>query len=264
MAPAATVAELVAAVRRQEHSSSDDGRTGRDAGPVRPLLVLAAHPGAGATTVAVALADALAVSDMPGDVELVDAAPCETSGLIGVAQREVVGPNREWRAGVRGTVVVRWPTVSPRSFGELPPLALRPGATAVIDAGFSIHALDVDLASLSGDFDVLLVCRATVPGVRLAEVALNLLPVMPPLAAVGARHWPRAVQASLGPILAEAVAEGRAVLIPTDADLQVRGAGTDPLPSAVVAAAARLVELIWPDTTTRTGSHQRRRRRQLR
>ncbi|MCW2764836.1 MAG: uncharacterized protein JWO11_795 [Nocardioides sp.] len=259
MAPAATVAELVGAVRRHGHSSSDDGGTGRDASSVRPLLVVAAHPGAGATTVAVALADALGVSDTGGGVELIDAAPSETSGLIGVAQREVVGPNGEWRAGQRGTVVVRRPTLSPQSLGELPQLlALAPGARAVIDAGSAVHGLDVDPATLSRDFDVLLVCRATVPGVRLAEGALKLLPVLPPVAVVGARHWPSVVQASLGPILAEVVDDGRAVLIPTDRDLQVRGVGADPLPRPVVAAAARLAELIWPDTDIATHQHRRR------
>lgn len=262
MATVTTVAELVAAVRRQEHSSSEDGGTKRDAGSVRPLLVVAAHPGAGATTVAVALADALAVTDAGGDVELIDAAPSETSGLIGVAQHEVVGPNGEWRAGRRGTVTVRRPTVSPRSLGDLPQLALTPDARAVIDAGSTIHALDMDPATMLRDFDVLLVCRATIPGVRLAEVALKLLTRLPFLAAVGARHWPSVVRASLGPILAEAVDEGRAVLIPTDRDLEVRGVGADPLPRAVVAAAARLAELVWPDTVT--GSDQRRRRGHLR
>jgi len=255
MAPAATIAELVAAVRQEEHAN--DGGTERDARSVRPLLVVAAHPGAGATTVAVALADALAVTDAGGGVELIDAAPSETSGLIGVARREVVGANGEWRAGQRGTVAVRRPTLSPRSLGELPQLALGPGTRAVIDAGSSIHALDADPATLLRVFDVLLVCRATVPGARLAEVALNLLPARLPLAAVGARHWPSVVQASLGPILAEAVEDDRVVLIPTDRDLQVRGVGADPLPHAVVAAAARLAELIWPDTAAGARQHRR-------
>lgn len=258
MAPTTTVAELVAAVRRQDHSASGDGWTEWDAGSVHPLLVVAAHPGAGASTVAVAVADALAVTGAGGDVELIDAAPSETSGLIGVAQREVAGPNGQWRAGRRGTVVVRRPTISPRALGELPDLALAPGARAVIDAGFSIRALDGDPGMFLRDVEVLLVCRATVPGLRLAEGALKLLPLLPWLAVVGARRWPSVVQGSLGPIFARAVDEGRAVLIPTDRDLHVCGVGADPLPRAVVAAAARLAELIWPDTATGTPQHRRR------
>lgn len=263
------VADLVAELRLQPHRVTPvQPRTPVPRLTVRPaidgevLLVLAAHPGAGATTVAVAIADALALAVGTGStgVELVDAAPMDSSGLIAATECEIDAPDPRWRAGRRGTTRVLRP-VSPASTPpDLPSSVPTDRSHVIVDAGWPLRIVLAGknlVSSLVEHAQVIVVCRATVPGVRHAELALRALPGRHHVAAVGGRRWPRAAEASFGPLLAAAVEDGRVVLIPRDGGLEINGVDADPLPRAVVSAAAELGELVWPGAA---GASARKRR----
>src|ERR1700710_1184807 len=89
-----SVAELVEALRVQQGLADADQLLGQEPptavpGAVRSLVVIGAHPGAGATAVAVAVADAIAdlgSERLLGTAHLVDAADQATSGM-GAASR---------------------------------------------------------------------------------------------------------------------------------------------------------------------------------
>ena len=259
-----TVAELVAAVRAQQGEGAipevrQVPEASRSTSAVS-LLVVPAHPGAGATTVSVALADALGGPDSP--VQLVDTAPTECSGMLGATACEMSNGLGPWRRGRRGYVTVDRPTRS-MSLAELPPLPLTRSAAVVIDAGAGWRNLSMEPNRLWPPDDntkVLLVCRATVPGVRHAELALAAF-AGAIVVGVGAKRWPRPVSAAFGERLTQARREGRVGLLPSDRRLEVNGIDTHPLPKSVAAAAARLACLIGPDTfapTTQTLKGRRR------
>ena len=248
--PPVTVAELVAAVRAQQGEGAvyevrPVAEVSRSTSAIR-LLVVAAHPGAGATTISVALADALGGPDSP--VQLVDTAPIECSGMLGATEREMSNGLGPWRRGRRGYVTVDRPTRS-TSLAELPQLPSTESAAVVIDAGSGWRNLSSEPNRLwppDEDTNLLVVCRATVPGVRHAELALAGLIGEPFVVGVGANRWPRLVSAAFGTRMTRAMREGRVGLIPADRRLELNGIDTDPLPRSVGVAAVRLAELIWP------------------
>ena len=94
--------------------------------------------------------------------------------------------------------------------------------------------------------ELLIVCRATIPGVRHAELALAALPGNPFVVGVGARRWPTPVTAAVGPRLGRAMSQGRVGLIPADRCLELNGIDTETFAKPVAAAATQLTELIWP------------------
>ena len=257
-----TVAELVAAIDEQRRGTATEPQPASEfvacARAVPPnastLLVLGAHPGAGASSVAVAIADALAQREKGashGLVRLVDAAPQETSGLICAADRELGIDQNGWRIGRRGLVEVHRPGGTLSQPHDLPSLAAFDSGWLVVDAGWPIRDLLVNpspVVSLLTSASLVLVCRSTVPGVRRAEIALSDLPGRPVVVAVGARRWPGQVRASFGPLLREAYDAGRVALIPADRRLEVNGIEAPPLPKAFAAAVTRLLDLIWPVT----------------
>lgn len=254
-----TVAELVAAITEQRRA--DAAQPVRqpvehdEAGPVlaSSVVVLGAHPGAGASAVALALADAAARRE-PGDghapVRLVDAAPQRSSGLVCAAERELGADPSGWRIGWRGGVEIHRPLATVASPVELTGLAAFASGWLVVDAGWSLDELRATpnpvTAALAGGV-LVLVCRATIPGVRRAERVLADLPGHPMVVGVGARRWPGQVRATFGPLLTQAFEAGRCLLIPADRRLEVNGIDAQPLPKAFVAAASRLLDLVWPE-----------------
>jgi hypothetical protein len=272
---AVTVADLVEALRPRQHPPPA-GRVPlanlpaaelSDSAAARTAVVVGAHPGAGATAVAVAVADATATPGSGlygGDVCLVDAARRGASGMSAATACEVGGGEDGWRAGRRGTTTILRPAASPACPSALPPIRVPDSGRLVVDAGWPWRDVLADpnpIRALAERAQVLLVGRASVPGVHHLELALNALPGRPLVAAVGARRWPATVMASSGPRLARAVNEGRAVLIPSDRGVKVNGIDLDPFPRAVDAAARQLAELLWPQAS---GTTQERRRKGLR
>ena len=269
--PQVSVAELVEALRAQQHHRpAVQGSVGelptRNVAlheRARTLLVVGAHPGAGATVVSVAMADAIATLQAEPSAEevvLLDAAAREVSGMAAASACEVGGHSDGWRRGRRGSITVLRPAASPAAPLDLPGLP-RPGpGWLVVDGGWPWREVVADpnpIQTLVGCAQLVVVCRASVPGVGHAESALSALPGGPLVAAVGARRWPPAARASFGPRLAHAVSEGRALLIPSDPRVVVNGVDSEAFPGGIAAAAQRLVALLEPPVSGST-VHPRR------
>jgi hypothetical protein len=204
--------------------------------------VLAGHAGSGASTVALVVSDAAAADGRR--VHLVDAAHPFRSGLLAAASEEL-GPDvtGAWRRGLRtGVTIDRRATDTAPGRWPVPPVGDDPALT-VVDLGL---AAPENLTRLAADRSrPVIVCRPTVPGVRLTEQLLEQLAGQPVVvAAVGLTRWPGEVTASLGPRLRALRAAGRVVPVPMDRRLQVTGPTSSPLPRAVRAAGRSLLELL--------------------
>lgn len=204
----------------------------------RLVAVVAAHGGAGASTTVLAIAASAAATGRA--VQVIEWCLPARSGLVAAADSEL-GELDEggWRRGRRGTAVVvdrpgeRVPTVWPP-----PP---QPGCLRLVDLG---------LADEADGCIAVLVCRATVPGIRLAERALSRMDRPAALAVVGSRSWPGSVVASAGEHVRRMRGQGRVVAVPLDRRLAVDGPTSDPLPKRVQEAGARLLALVdaeFPD-----------------
>ena len=231
---AVSVSDLVAAVRRQQGPRpAPPPQVG--ASPIRGASVVGAHPGAGATTVAVALADALDAIGRPGTLLDLAASP----DAFAAAECEVDSRVPGWRAGRRGqTQVLR------RSAHEAE--APKVSSDLVVDG---------QMESLKSR---VLVCRATLPSVRRADADL---PDGAVLAVVGCSRWPKVVAASLGPTLRHAMNDGRIVFVPHDRDLELYGVDSEPLPTSARAAGRHVIELLWPDLAGSSSPHRWKGRR---
>lgn len=196
------------------------------------VAVVSAHGGAGASTTALAIATAAATGGRT--VQVIEWCPPQRSGLVAAATSEL-GPvdGGYWRRGGRGAAVV----IDRR--GELEPVEWptppNPGCLRLADLGLTDSAQDLP---------VVLVCRATVPGIRLAEHALSRLHAPLALAAVGPSRWPGQVTASAGGHVRQLREQGRLVAVPIDRRLDVEGLTSDPLPKQVIEAGAHLVALL--------------------
>jgi hypothetical protein len=216
-----SVVDLVAAIRRQAPSQVQPGTDPSPTWGPDTVGVVGAHPGAGATAVAVALVDVLARCGRPAT--LVDLAPAPDA--FTASECEVDSGNAAWRAGRRGEAQLlrrRGPAVG----------ALRAAGPTVVDGA-------------QGPLDrEVLVCRPTLPSVRRAEPVSGRAAL---IAVVGASRWPKPVAASLGPSLAAASRSGRVIFVPHSRHLEVNGVDAEPTPSHVVAAVGRLAEHLWSD-----------------
>jgi hypothetical protein len=205
------------------------------------IAVVAAHASAGASTVALAISDVAAADGRR--VHLIDGAHPSWSGLVAAASDELgTDVTGAWRRGLRSGVTIDrratdvepgdWPTV---------PAGEGPGVT-VIDLG--APAPD-RLISGVDRVRLVVVCRPTVPGVRLTEQLLDQLSRQPfVVAAVGPSRWPGEVTATLGPRLRALRAEGRVIVVPTDRRLEITGPTSSPLPKPVRSAGRSLLERI--------------------
>ena len=219
-----TVEDLVAAVRHQQvgvqalawmppAGPSDD----------HSLIVDSAHSGAGASTVAVALVDVLGAR---GDVTLIDLA---LDGVIGASEAIEVRADlgkRGWVGGRRGAARIVQPVESPSGTDE-------PVGNVIVDAAEGGWGREIDV----------LVCRATVPSIRKAELILERVhPLV--VAVIGASKWPSPVRSSLGPAMHAAWAVGGTVFFPRELALEVNGLTAEPLPATTLRAAKRLLDLL--------------------
>ena len=197
------------------------------------ITVLAAHSGAGSSTVALAVADAAAAAGQV--VHLMESAHPARSGLVAASSSELgLDPTGTWRRGLRGQVTID------RRAGEATPAGWpdtveSSSPTTVVDLGLPSVGNMTRLAANGGR--CILVSRATIPGVRLAEQALDALAdVAVVVAVLGASRWPGEVTSSLGPRLRRLRADGQVVTVPIERHIEVTGPTNSALPKSVLAS----------------------------
>lgn len=240
------------------------------------LPVLAGSPGAGASVVAVVLADALQQAGRC--VLVVDAADPARSGLALAAA--VDGPwaghphkaltvRYSWRnRAVLARLESRLPMVTA---GMVPPPpawlpALNPLHATVVDVGHDGWRAAADPLVGAGGWlrygtpapRPVLVVRATRPSLRHAEQVLARLDpwiaagiAVPPCQLVvnGAKRWPAGVAGAAGHRVASLLAD--ALFVPHHHDIEVGGVTDAPLPHRVIDAVAPLLRqwgLLPPDS----------------
>lgn len=227
-----SVSDLLLAVRRQQakHRPAEVHAVPDVTREVVSVSVSGAHPGAGATTVALALADAISMGEP--EVALVDEAL--TADAFAASECEVNAGHPGWKAGRRGSVRIVRGTTS----AELP------GGDRVIVDGSRPEATHH-----------VLVCRATLPSLRRAEPSMTSGTAV---AVVAAARWPRRLRASIGPAMSEAISDGRVVFFPYSRDLDQYGVDAEPLPATTLAVARRLAELLMPGYAGTTSPNRRK------
>ncbi len=218
------------------------------------IAVIAAHAGAGASTVALAITDALATAGRAA--RLIETAEASRTGLVAAASAELgTDPTGAWRHGSRHTATLyrRATDLTPNGWPALmPDTALDAGPGAGPDAARVRTVVDLGLpsadtlAQLTEDRPrIVVVCRATLPGLRLTEHVLDQIGPLPVvIAVIGSSRWPGALTASLGPGLRTQRDTGRVVTVPAERHLQVSGLTDGPLPKSVAAAGRALLVLL--------------------
>lgn len=240
------LSELLEAIRQPSPGARAESRRR----PCRVIVVSAAHGGAGASTVALALADRLA-GTTPG-VALVAGTP--SGGLLGVTTHEVAGSSPGWHTGVRATLRVECPAPAlPHDVLPAPPDGYE---FLVIDSGGMTPSLAGPAqtgwrAILEGAAHVV-VTRATVPAVARAEAALAATDDPAVLAVVGVRRWPKPVAAVLGPAVHSHQNQAAVVFVPPDHGLEISGIGSSPLPPNVTRSAGQILDRLGLETADAT------------
>jgi hypothetical protein len=206
------------------------------------VLVVGATGGAGASTVA------LAVASCAGDARVVECCTVASSGLAGASAAEMGVTTDGWVQGTRGEVLIerRRDRVPSVEVMPVPSPSTRP--FTVVDVSVDVDVLVASLGwlgqlarTLPG---VVVVSRSTVPGLRRLEAATGLLGrdrVHAVLTGV-LKRWPRQLEQHLGPHSRRLRAEGRLIDLPHDPRLAVEGITTDPLPAALLAGVAPLLD----------------------
>ena len=210
------------------------------------LPVVGCAGASGASTIALALASAAG-----GSARILECRGT-TSGLAAASTAEL-GPHPSgWRRGMRGDVLLERAGGFLTRVDEVPlpsepdgPLAL-----TVLDLGWDLrHVLDVpswigEQVRTAGV--VVVVTRATIPGLLHLETTLSLLDQIRVVAAVlgsPSRRWSKAVWQSSGPMTKALEDSGRLIVIPHDSRLAAVGLDWRPLPRQVLEAVHAIMEL---------------------
>ena len=208
----------------------------------RVLAVVGCGGGVGASTVALALASAAG-----SPARVVECCPPIRSGFAAASNAEL-GEEGAWRRGSRGPVLLE------RAAAQGPRMTLVPVPSP---STVELTVLDTDWTAIAGadptdwlacqlrSLDaVVLVTRATVPGIRHLESCAELLPgstrtvaavVGPPV-----KRWPRPVTVAV----AAAATRLHVTHFPVDPRLAVTGLTPDPLPSPLLRAGQHLLALL--------------------
>ena len=210
------------------------------------LPVVGCAAASGASTIALALASA------DGGSPRILECRGTTSGLAAASTAEL-GPHPSgWRRGMRGNVLLERASGLPTRVDEVPIPSVpdRPLALTVLDLGWDLrHVLDLpcwigEQVRTAGV--VVVVTRATIPGLLHLETTLSLLGQIRAVAAMlgsPCRRWSKAVWQSRGPMTKALDDIGRLVVIPHDSRLAAVGLDWHPLPRQVLGAAHAILEL---------------------
>lgn len=222
-------------------SSIQPGAASWSAAGGRTVLVAPCAPGAGTSTVA------LAIATVAGVARVVECCTGSASGLAAATDAELGRTTHGWIEGTRAEVLLQRRDDRVTGPAELatPPTASAP--VTVLDSSWPAEDL-LECRGWLGDLartlhTVVLVARPTVPGLRRAESTLALVGAeRAHLVLVGMhpRRWPRAVEHATGPLTRRLRAEGRITCFPFHAGLAVTGLTPEPLPAGIVRAARSL------------------------
>jgi hypothetical protein len=225
------------------------------------IAVLGSAGSVGASTVALATGLAAAAP-----VRVIECCSVTTSGLAAASTAELGLHPRDWRQGKRDHVLLERASEVLAGVDEVPPPieAQNEIQLTILDIGWEagqLLATDCWLAGAVRAADqIVLVTTATVPGMRRAGVAMNMLSPWQPeqiaLAVRGPRRkkWPRGLEHAGGPAIRRALDADRCVAIPEDRELAVNGLDSRPLPAPLISAARRLLEPAQRPTDTSEGA----------
>lgn len=209
----------------------------------RVLLVCGCGGASGATTVSVGLATA------SGRARVVETCAATTSGLGYAADAELGSVERGWLRGYRELVVVERRADSLGSPDRLPSPVDSDLPLTVVDSSWDLAGLLTCpgwLGQLARTISpVVLVARATVPGLRRLAAATELVGEARAIAmVVGPKRWPRPVEQSAASTVRRLRTAGRVVTVPELPTLAIAGITPDPLPLPVLRAARTLLNLV--------------------
>ena len=213
-----------------------------------PILVFGCAGSVGASTVALLLAQSA------GRSRVVECSPGACSGLAGASTAELGEVANGWVEGSRGEVRLQRRRDQVLTPDGLPaPVRGWPGGVTVVDSWWDLRSVLAGtgwLADLARSCPrVVLVARATVPGMRQLESSLALLEIercwavatgLPP------RRWPHTVEHSLGARTRQLRHAGRLVGLPDDASLALSGITTESLPRSFNQPAYLLLRGLLP------------------
>jgi hypothetical protein len=267
-----TVAELQAALRAvwagefrtQRRPVTRTRPPHREAGGTlsrRVVMVVGCHGGAGASTLALAVAEAARESGR--SVRLLDCASPERSGLTTAVDAELGVDGSGWRQGRRAGLPIDRVCDALASATDVPAPSeqwLGQVEVTVVDTAWGVADIlagDCWLAQASSSAFVVLVARATIPAVRQLEQELGTCPGAPVVALLGPTRRDRSVHATAGPLLKAAESARRVVRVPNDRHLSVTGISCAPLPKAVVEGGRQIVaRVLAADPEPRTAQNR--------
>jgi hypothetical protein len=207
------------------------------------VMVVGCHGGAGASTVALAMA--LAAGESGRSVRLLDCASAERSGLLTAVDAEL-GVEPGWRRGRRARLPIDRVAGVLASAADVPvppDEPLGPVEVTVVDSGWGATGVlsgDSGLAHAAESAAVVLVARATVPALRQLEQAMAMYCQNPVVAVQGPTRRDRSVHATAGPQLSAAQDAGLVVSVPSNRHLAAHGISSAPLPQGVLEAGRQL------------------------
>jgi hypothetical protein len=214
------------------------------------IAVIGCAGSVGASTIALAAGLAAA-----GPVRVIECCSVTASGLAAASTAELGLHPTDWRQGKRDHVLLERASEVLAGVDEIPlPIdAENETQLTILDVGWEagqLLATDCWLAEAVHTADqVVLVTTATVPGMRRASVALELLanqwqPEQITLAVRGPRRkkWPPGLEHAGGPAVRRALVADRCVEIPEDRELAVNGLDSRPVPAPLISAARQLLE----------------------
>lgn len=213
-----------------------------------PILVLGCSGSAGTSTVALMVAEAFPRS------RLVECAPGAGSGVAGASTAELGEAEHGWIEGTRGEVRIQRRRDQIATPDELPrPLSCWPGAISVVDSWWGLRRVLAGhgwLAELARSCPrVILVTRATVPGLRQLEGDLALVETdrcWAVTTGIAPRRWSREADHSMGPRARQLRRSGRLVDLPYSSALALAGITMLPLPRSFHNPASLLKRELLP------------------